>query len=73
MDELFETLTLIQTDRMDPVPVILFGENFWRKVINFEALAEEGTIGPDDTKLFSFVDTAEEGWQAIADFYGLGG
>ncbi len=73
MDELFETLTLIQTDRMDPVPVILFGESFWRRVINFEALAEEGTIGPDDTKLFSFVDTAEEGWAAIAEFYGLEG
>ena len=71
MDELFETLTLIQTERMEPVPVILFGESFWRRVINFEALAEEGTIGPNDTDLFSFVDTAEDGWAAIAKHYEL--
>lgn len=71
MDELFETLTLIQTERMDPVPVILFGEAFWRRIINFEALVEEGTISPDDLALFSFVETAEEGWAAIAAAYGL--
>jgi len=71
MDELFETLTLIQTERMEPVPVILFGESFWRRVINFEVLAEEGTIGPNDTDLFSFVDTAEDGWAAIAKYYEL--
>ena len=71
MDELFETLTLIQTERMEPVPVILFGEEFWRRIINFEALAEIGTISPNDTDLFTFVDTAEDGWAAIAKHYGL--
>ncbi len=71
MDELFETLTLIQTERMDPVPVLLFGKAFWQRIINFEALAEEGTISPDDVNLFKFVDTAEEGWAEIAAEYGL--
>ncbi len=71
LDETFETLTLIQTGRVAPMPVLLFGEKFWRRVINFEALAEEGTISPDDLKLFSFVETAEEGWAAIRQFYGM--
>ncbi|MGH1349578.1 MAG: LOG family protein [Methyloligellaceae bacterium] len=72
-DELFETLTLIQTKRIDPMPVILFGEKFWNRVINFEALAEEGTISPEDVKLFHFVETAEEGWDIIAKQYDLPG
>ncbi len=71
MDELFETLTLIQTERMERLPILLFGEAFWRRIINFEALAEEGTIAPDDLDLFRFVETAEEGWKVIADAYGL--
>ncbi|MDB5615090.1 MAG: hypothetical protein JWQ22_2743 [Devosia sp.] len=71
LDEFFETLTLIQTGRMDPIPLILFGKEFWGKVINFEALAEAGTIAPDDTKLFHFVDTAEEGWEVVRKFYDL--
>ena len=57
LDEFFETLTLIQTRRMEPIPLLLFGGEFWGRVINFEALAEAGTIGPDDPKLFSVVDT----------------
>ena len=68
-DELFELLTLIQTGRMARLPLILFGEAFWRKIINFEALAEFGTIAPDDVKLLSFVDTAEAAWQIVSDFY----
>ena len=71
LDEFFETLTLIQTGRMERVPVLLFGKHFWERVINLEALAEEGTISPDDTDLFTVVDSAEEGWQVVADFYGL--
>ncbi len=71
LDELFETLTLIQTRRVDPIPVVLFGENFWRRIINFEALAEEGTISPKDLKLFSFVETAQEGWDTIKEAYNL--
>ena len=71
MDELFEALTLIQTRRMQTIPVVLFGEKFWKRVIDFDALAEEGTISPDDLKLLTFAETAEEGWQAIRTFYGF--
>jgi len=71
LDEFFETLTLIQTGRMERVPVLLFGKNFWERVINIEALAEEGTISPDDPNLFTIVDSAEEGWNVVSDFYGL--
>ena len=70
MDELFETLTLIQTGRMEPVPVLLFGKAFWERVINLDALAEEGTISPEDINLFHVVDTAQEGWDIVKDFYG---
>ncbi|MHA6689910.1 LOG family protein [Devosia sp. A449] len=71
LDEFFETLTLIQTGRMDKVPLLLFGAEFWNKVINFEALAEAGTISPDDVKLFNVVDTADEGWEVVRAFYDL--
>lgn len=60
MDELFETLTLIQTGRMKRVPFILFGPEFWNKVINWQALADAGTISPEDLELISFVETADE-------------
>ena len=69
LDEFFECLTLIQTGRMERLPLILFGETFWRSIINFEALAEFGTIAPDDVKLISFVDTAEAAWKIVQDFY----
>jgi uncharacterized protein (TIGR00730 family) len=71
LDEMFEALTLIQTKRMERIPLILFGEKFWRTIINFEALAEFGTIAPGDVDLISFVETADEAWKIIADFYGL--
>jgi uncharacterized protein (TIGR00730 family) len=71
LDEFFETLTLIQTGRMDRIPVVLFGKHFWDKVINLEVLAEAGTISPTDPELFSIVDTAEEGWAVVRDFYKL--
>lgn len=60
LDELFESLTLIQTGRMEEVPILLFGEAFWRKIVNWEALAEAGTISEEDLKLFRFVETADE-------------
>ncbi|MGM0584543.1 MAG: LOG family protein [Pseudomonadota bacterium] len=63
LDELFESLTLIQTNRMQPVPVLLFGEAFWRSIIDFDALAASGTIGEQDLELFHFVDSAEEAWE----------
>ena len=65
LDELFETLTLIQTARMEPVPVLLFGSDFWRRIVNWDALVDAGTIGPKDLDLFRFVDTAEEAWEII--------
>ena len=60
LDEMFETLTLIQTGRMKRVPFILFGPEFWNKVIDWQALAEAGTISPEDLELISFVETADE-------------
>ena len=69
MDELFEALTLIQTGKIQRIPVLLFGKEWWQKVINFEALVEEGTISPEDLEIFHFVETAEEGWKIITDFY----
>ena len=60
LDEMFEALTLIQTGRMRPVPFLLFGRAFWEKIINWQALAEAGTISADDLDLFHFVETAEE-------------
>lgn len=71
LDEFFEALTLIQTGRMDRIPVLLFGTRFWNRVINLEALAEEGTISPDDFKLFSVVDTADEAWEVVRKTYDL--
>ena len=65
MDELFETLTLIQTRKIKPLPVILLGESYWRRVINFDVLVEEGTIDEADLSLIRFVDTADQAWQII--------
>ncbi|MEO6015161.1 MAG: LOG family protein [Devosia sp.] len=71
LDEFFETLTLIQTGRMERIPLLLFGMEFWKKVINFEALAEAGTISPEDPDLFTVVDSAEEGWAVVQKHYNL--
>jgi uncharacterized protein (TIGR00730 family) len=70
MDELFETLTLIQTGRIAPIPVLLFGEAWWRRIIDFDAMVEEGVIAPADLGIFRFVETAEAAWDAIAAAYG---
>ncbi len=64
-DELFELLTLVQTTKMAPIPILLFGREFWERVVNFQALAEEGVISPADLKLFRFVETAEEAWEIV--------
>ena len=71
MDELFETLTLIQTEKIKPIPVLLFGEAFWRRIVNFEQMAEEGVIAPEDLNIFQYVETAEDAWRIIADHHGL--
>ena len=72
LDEMFEALTLIQTGRMQRVPFLLFGRDFWERIINWEALAEAGTIARDDLDLFRFVETAEEAIAAIDDWDGAG-
>ncbi|MFK3777335.1 LOG family protein [Agrobacterium sp. NPDC089420] len=69
LDELFETLTLIQTKRMAPIPLILFGEKFWRSVVNFEFLADFGTIAPEDMDLLHFAETADDAWEIISAYY----
>ena len=68
-DEMFELLTLIQTGKMKPIPVLLFGREFWTRVVDFEALAEEGVISPSDLNLLIWVETAEEAWAAVQNFY----
>jgi uncharacterized protein (TIGR00730 family) len=65
MDELFETLTLVQTKKIKPIPILLFGKSFWQKVINFDALVDAGTVSLEDLALFHYVETAEEGWALL--------
>ncbi len=72
-DEMFELLTLIQTGKMKPIPVLLFGKEFWTRVIDFGALAREGTISPEDLELITWCETAEEAWNHIAAFYKIEG
>jgi uncharacterized protein (TIGR00730 family) len=71
LDEFMELLTLIQTGKMKPIPILLFGAEFWNKVINFQALADEGVINHEDLNLFHWVETAEDAWAKIAEFYEL--
>ena len=72
LDELFEVLTLVQTERMAPVPILLFGREFWSRIIDFKALADAGTISPEDLNLFQYVETGEEAWDIIRARYDLG-
>ena len=65
LDELFETLTLIQTKKIEPLPVLMFGRSFWEKMINFPYMVEQGVINPEDIELFQYVETAEEAWELI--------
>ena len=69
MDELFELLTLMQTGKIKRLPVVLFGQRFWNRVINFEALVDEGVISAEDLRLFQFVETAEQAWAVVQAFY----
>jgi uncharacterized protein (TIGR00730 family) len=72
LDETFEALTLIQTGRMERVPFLLFGRAFWESIINWDALADAGTISADDLELFRFVETAEEAVEALENWEGKG-
>lgn len=68
-DELFETLTLIQTRKIKPVPVVLLGKAYWERVINFQALVDEGMISPNDLHLFHFATTGREAWKIVSEFH----
>ena len=71
LDEMFEMLTLVQCRKAKPVPILLYGSEFWKNVINFKMLSEWGTISEADMGLFQYVDSPEEAWQAIVKFYQL--
>ncbi|MEJ2408941.1 MAG: LOG family protein [Novosphingobium sp.] len=71
LDELLELLTLVQTGKMRRIPVLLYGREFWNRIVNFEALAEEGVINRRDLDLFHWCETAEDGWKVIRQFYDL--
>ena len=72
-DELFETLTLIQTRKIAPLPVILVGEEYWRRAFDVDFLVAEGTIDPEDRELFWYAETADEIWDDICRWHGTTG
>ncbi len=71
LDELFEVITLVQTKKSKPVPIILFGTEYWKRLINTDVLIEEGVISPGDMDLITYVDDAQMAWDVITSFYGL--
>ena len=68
-DELFETLTLVQTHKTDSIPVVLVGKSYWEKAIDFEFLKDEGVIAPEDLDIFVFADNANEAWEYILEWH----
>jgi uncharacterized protein (TIGR00730 family) len=72
-DELFETLTLVQTRTIKPVPIVLVGESYWRQAVNIDFLVDEGVIDPEDRELFWFAETAREVWDGIVHWHQLNG
>lgn len=71
LDELFEVLTLVQCQKAKPVPIFLFGTDYWKRLINFDVLVEEGAISAEDLDLFEYVDEPEQAWEGIKRFYNL--
>jgi predicted Rossmann-fold nucleotide-binding protein len=71
-DEMFELLTLIQTGKMRPMPILLFGREFWNRVVNFQALADEGVISQADLDLITWCETPEEAWASVLAHYAEG-
>ena len=71
LDELFEVITLVQTRKSKQVPIVLFGSDYWKKLVDFDFLVEEGVVSPQDLQLFHYADTAEAAWEAIKGFYRL--
>ncbi|HEY5721664.1 MAG TPA: TIGR00730 family Rossman fold protein [Allosphingosinicella sp.] len=68
-DEAFELLTLVQTGKVKPLPILFFGRDYWERVVNFHALVEEGVIAERDLDLFEFVETADEAWAKVQEHY----
>jgi uncharacterized protein (TIGR00730 family) len=68
-DEMFELLTLIQTGKVRPLPILLFGREFWTRVVNFEALVEEGVIAPHDLDLIHWCEDPKEAWDFVTHYY----
>ncbi len=73
LDELFEVITLVQCKKSKPVPILLFGSDYWKRLINLDVLVEEGTISPEDLNLFKYVDDPQTAWEHILRFYDLKG
>ena len=71
LDELFEVITLVQTRKAKPVPIILFGSDYWKRLIDMDVLVAEGAISPEDLNLFQYVDDPQAAWDIIRDFYAL--
>jgi len=71
LDELFEVITLVQTRKAQPVPIVLFGSSYWKKLLNLDVMVEDGVISPEDIHLFHYVDEPAAAWELIAGFYGL--
>jgi len=71
LDELFEVITLVQTRKSKPVPIVLFGTDYWKQLLNIDFLVDEGVISPDDVKLLEYVDAPQDAWDAIKRFYKL--
>jgi len=73
IDELFEVLTLVQTRKIEPVPVVLVGEEYWRRAVDFDFLVDEGTIDAEDRKLFWYAESAPDIWRGILHWYEVAG
>jgi len=71
LDELFEVITLVQTRKAKPVPIVLYGSDYWKQLFNTDVMLEEGVISPQDMDLFSYVDDPQSAWDSIRTFYGL--
>jgi hypothetical protein len=71
LDELFEVITLVQTGKAKPVPIVLFGSDYWKRLVNMDMLIEEGVVSERDMALFSYADDAQAAWDVIQNFYGL--
>ncbi|MFM7028891.1 MAG: TIGR00730 family Rossman fold protein [Chakrabartia sp.] len=69
LDEMFELLTLIQTGKIKPMPVLLFGRAFWEDIVDFNALVQHGVIAERDLSIFEYVESADEAWAIIRAFY----